>query len=202
MEKLDLKKEYKTLYKMKVDEIRRVEVPKQNIISIVGKGSPSDESFGKAIEKLFPIAYTIKFTQKELGKDFVVMPLEAYWWSENLEDFVNNNKENWQWEIFIVLPDYINKEDVERAKVEVERKKGLKGLDKVNFIVNEANIAYQILHIGPFKDEGPTVKKLHDYILAEGEELGGRHQEIYLSDFRRTSEDKLKTIIRQSIKER
>ncbi len=130
MEKIDLKEEYKELYKMKAGEIRKVQVPKQNIISVLGKGDPNGKDFEKAIGKIFSVAYTAKFDSKKRGEDFVVMPLEAYWWSDNMEDFVKGNKDNWQWEVFIVLPDFVSEEDIERAKVEVVRKKKRKNKKK------------------------------------------------------------------------
>lgn len=201
MDKLDLKKKHKDLYKMKEGTIRKVEVPKQTVISIKGQGDPNTSTFGDSIATIYPLAYTIKFIAKSKEMDFVVMPPEAFWWSEDMNDFVENKKDKWQWEVFVVLPDYISMEDFEKAKAEAAKKKELPLLNDVEYKVLEEETAFQLLHIGSYSNERANIQKLHRYIKEEGFEFDGKvnkHHEIYLSDARKVEESKLKTIIRQS----
>ena len=201
--KLDLKKELKKLYKVSAKEVAIVKVPQQKIISIIGKGSPNTSvDFKNAVEALFPIAYKIKFTYKKLGKDYAVMPLEGLWWTENMKDFSIDNKNNWQWKIFIVQPDFVSKDTFESVVEGVKKDKNLPALSKATFENLDEGLSAQILHIGSFADEGPTISKLHDFIREKGYSFNGlvqKHHEIYLSDMRKTPPQKMKTILRQSI---
>jgi hypothetical protein len=200
--KLDLKNELKEFYKTSSKDIKIVKVPKQKIISIEGKGDPSTSvDFKHAMEAIFPIAYTIKFTKKKAGNDFAVMPLEGLWWMPNMDDFSIKNKNRWLWKIFIVQPNFVSETDFNSAVESVKEKKNPVSLLKVKFqVIDEGNSA-QILYIGPFIDEGPTIKRLHNFIKESGHSFDGlkqKHHEIYLSDMRKTTPEKLKTILRQS----
>jgi hypothetical protein len=201
--KIDLKKEFKELYGSSKKEISVVKVPKQKVISVEGKGDPNiSADFQNAMSALFPVAYTLKFTYKiKEGKDYSVMPPEAFWWSEDMSDFMTAKKDNWFWKVFIVQPDFVTKDAFNAAIEQVAKKSNPTSLFKVKFeTLNEENAA-QIMYIGPFADEGPTIKRIHEFIKEKGHSFDGLkqlHHEIYLSDMRRTAPEKLKTIIRQS----
>ncbi len=199
--KLDLKKELSFLYKTSAKEIQVVKIPRQKVISIEGKGDPNTLiDFKNAVEALFPIAYTLKFAYKKQNKDYTVMPLEGLWWTPNMKDFTIKNKDIWLWKIFIVQPDFVVKQMFDLAIEQVAKKKELPSLRRVIFETIHERSAAQILYIGLFTNEGPTIKKLHDFIKENGHSFDGltqKHHEIYLSDMRKTAPDKLKTIIRQ-----
>jgi len=200
--KLDLKKELSNLYKTSAKEITVVKVPRQKVISVEGKGNPNTSiDFKNAVEALFPIAYTLKFTYKKQNKDYAVMPLEGLWWTPDMKDFTIKNKDIWLWKIFIVQPDFVTKQVFDLTVEQVARKKELPTLTKVKFEIIDEGSAAQILYIGSFANEGPTIKKLHDFIKESRHSFDGlkqKHHEIYLSDMRKTAPEKLKTIIRQS----
>lgn len=200
--KLDLKKELSNLYKTSSKKITIVKVPKQNVISIEGKGNPNtSDDFKNAVEALYPIAYTLKFSYKKQDKDYAVMPLEGLWWTPDMKDFTIKNKDIWLWKIFIVQPDFITKKAFDDAVLQIAKKKNPVSLSKVKFETLNEGSAAQTLYIGPFANEGPTIKKIHDFIKENGYSFDGlqqKHHEIYLSDMRKTAPEKLKTIIRQS----
>lgn len=200
--KTDLKTELKQFYFGKVGKPTVVEVPPMNYLMIDGHGDPNtSEEYMNAIQTLYPVAYTIKFMcKRELQQDFTVMPLEGLWWSEDMKDFSEGNKGAWQWTAMIMQPDMVTHDMYERAVAEVAEKKHPKSLDKLRFGTYDEGRAAQVLYVGPYADEGPTILALHKFI----EEQGGRldatnkhHHEIYMGDPRRTDPSRLKTIIRQ-----
>jgi hypothetical protein len=154
-------------------------------------------------ETLFPVAYKTKFlAKKELGQDYVVMPLEGLWWAESMDTFTIGSRDDWQWKIFIVQPDFITSQLVEAAQAEVKKTKNPPALDKLCFETLHEGMCVQILHVGPYADEGPTIEKLHTFAGESDYCFDGlvqRHHEIYLSDMRRTAPEKLKTILRQPV---
>ena len=203
-DKLDLKKEFKDLYKISDKTPVMVNVHKQKVISIEGKGNPNTSlEFKNAVEALFPVAFKIKFTsKKELNKDYTVMPLEGLWWTEDMKDFSIENKDIWLWKVFIVQPDFITETMFESSIEEVKKKKDLPSIDKLRFETLNEGLSAQILHIGSYNNEPKTVKKLHDFIAEKGYSFDGlvqKHHEIYLSDMRKTASEKLKTILRQPV---
>ena len=203
-DKLDLKKEFKDLYKISDKTPVMVNVHKQKVISIEGKGNPNTSlEFKNAVEALFPVAFKIKFTsKKELNKDYTVMPLEGLWWTEDMKDFSIENKDIWLWKVFIVQPDFITETMFESSIEEVKKKKDLPSIDKLKFETLNEGLSAQILHIGSYNNEPKTVKKLHDFIAEKGYSFDGlvqKHHEIYLSDMRKTASEKLKTILRQPV---
>jgi len=206
MEKLDLKKEYKELYNAGLKAAKApvmVKVPKFKYLMYDGKGDPNtSQEFQDAMMALYGTAYTLKFMCKlgPVGKDWGVMPLQALWWSDDMNDFRTGKKENWMWTCMILQPDFVTKKLVEEAMEQLREKKDPPGLDKLRFDSYSEGKAGQILHIGPYAEEGPTIEKLHHFILDKGYTLEGKHHEIYLSDPRRTKPEKLKTIIRQPVK--
>ena len=200
MDKVDYKKELKHLYKPSPLKIEFRDIPKMNFLMIDGTGDPNTSlAYKEAIEALFTLSYTLKFIIKkgEQEIDYGVMPLEGLWWVDDKSKFDPNKKEDWKWTALIMQPAVVTGELVTRAIEEVRKKKNPKALSKIRFETFTEGKAAQTLHIGPFSKEGPTIKKVHDFIIDNGYKLSGKHHEIYLSDIRRAAPEKWKTIIRQ-----
>ncbi len=198
-EKLDLKKQLKAIYTSSANP-SLVEVPPGSFLAYEGWGAPGGEAYATSIDALYAVAFTLKFTSKAQGKDFVVMPLEGLWWLEDPEAFFTDvPPEQWSWKSLIRLPDFIAPREVEVAREEARAKKGLEAIGAVRLEVYHEGLCAQILHVGPYAEERPTIDLLHDFIRAEGYRLRGAHHEIYLSDPNRTAPERLKTIIRQPI---
>jgi hypothetical protein len=205
----DFKKEYKEFY-MPKGKPEIVTVPKMNYIAVRGKGNPNEEDgeYKKSIELLYGIAYTIKMSKKGDHKiegyfDYVVPPLEGFWWQENLDGIDYGHKENFQWISVIRLPDFVTKADFEWAIEEATRKKKM-DFSKVEFLEIEEGLCVQCMHSGSYDDEPATVAAMDKFIADNGYENDisdtRRHHEIYLSDARKVAPDKLKTVIRHPIK--
>jgi hypothetical protein len=203
MEKLDLKKQWKHLYQPSAMAITAVDVPSLTYLMVDGHGDPNiSPAFTQAIEALYSLSYTLKFSLKKSPEpvDYGVMPLEALWWADDPGAFHRKDKSTWKWTAMILQPDFIGRRQVTAAFDEVRKKKNLVALDRVRLETLTEGTAAQILYVGPFADEGPTIQRIHDFIHGAGKELCGKHHEIYLSDPRRTAPEKLKTIIRQPMK--
>jgi len=199
MGKIDFKKHYKNLYQTSAKEVVSLEVPPLNYFMIDGEGDPNtSQSYAEAVEALFTLSYTLKFMVKkgEFGIDYGVMPLEGLWWADDMNAFTADNKTDWRWTMMIMQPELITPVLVEAAIEEVKRKKQLSALSKIRFETYSEGLCAQLLHIGPFSEEGPSIAKIHSYIEANSA-LSGKHHEIYLSDIRRAAPEKWKTIIRQ-----
>ena len=198
MEKFDLKKEYAQLWKASAKEPVILNVPKLNYLMVNGHGDPNtSEMFQQAIEALYGTAYTLKFTLKGEGKDFGVSALEGLWWMKNMADFSSDNKDEWLWTLMILMPPFVNETQTDKAKTTVKATKNNPLIDSLRFESFEEGQCAQILHLGPYSTEEPTIKKLHEFIKQNGKNLKGKHHEIYLGDPRRSAPEKLKTIIRQ-----
>jgi hypothetical protein len=202
MEKIDYKKQLSELYGAKVGKQVTVKVPKMNYLIIDGHGDPNtSQEYVDAIQTLYPVAYTIKFMiKKELGRDFGVMPLEGLWWTEKMADFNVDDKSNWLWTAMIMQPDIVTKDIFERAVKQATEKKNPKLIDKIRFEDYDEGRSAQVMYVGPYSGEGPTIMELHEFIRQQGgklDETNKHHHEIYFSDPRRTDSSKLKTIIRQ-----
>jgi len=203
MQKIDYKKELKHLYKATTKKMAIVDVPQMNFLTIDGQGDPNTEQdYKDAIEALFSVSYTLKFQIKksEFAVDYGVMPLEGLWWTDDMTQFGIEDKSNWKWRAMIMQPDYVSADLVREAIQQVEKKKELPALTKLRFDAFTEGEAVQILYMGPFSEEGPTIEALHRFIEEQGYQRSGTHHEIYLSDFRRTAPEKLKTIIRQPMR--
>ena len=201
MDKVDYKKELKHLYKPSPLKIEFRDIPEMNFLMIDGTGDPNTSlDYKEAIEALFTLSYTLKFMIKkgELGIDYGVMPLEGLWWVDDMSKFDQNKKEDWKWTAMIMQPEVVTNELVVSATEEVRKKKNPKALSLIRFEAFTEGKAAQTLHIGPFSEEGPTIKKVHDFIIDNGYKLSGKHHEIYLSDIRRATPEKWKTIVRQT----
>lgn len=169
-----------------------------------GRGNPNTKPFTNAIEALYPVAYTLKFmSKKELDRDYVVGPLEALWWSQDMEDFtVNRDKSKWDWTAMIMAPDWITPAMFVAAIEKVSQKKEAPtDLKKLRLETLGEGRCVQTLHVGSFDDEGPVLELMHHAFIPDNSyEMVKKHHEIYLSDFRRVEPDKLRTILRQPVK--
>ena len=199
MNKVDLKKELKHLYSASAKTAVEVDVPPLRYLMVDGEGDPNtSRHYAEAVEALFPVAYTTKFMMKKgpQALDYAVMPLEGLWWADDLSAFTANDRSQWRWTMMILQPDFVADATLDAAIAEVRQRKSLPGLARLRVESYTEGRCAQILHVGPFTDEGPTVERLHDFIDARSGRRG-KHHEIYLSDIRRAAPAKWKTIIRQ-----
>jgi len=200
MEKLDLKKTEKEYYKPgRKPEI--IEIPEFKFLMVQGTDArPESEDFQNAITTLYSVSFTAKFMSKnEPGRDYTVMPLEGLWWADDMNVFEKGEKEKWSWTLMIRQPDFITQEIIKRAVTRAKEKKNI-AAEKLKLTKYKEGLSAQIMHIGPFSEEKPNILLLHELINKEGGKFNGqkqKHHEIYLSDFRRTAPEKLRTIIRQ-----
>jgi hypothetical protein len=203
MSKIDFKKELKNLYQPSAKEFQVVDVPPMNFLMIDGHGDPNTaQAYRDAIEALYGVAYKLKFTsKKEAGKDYVVPPLEGLWWAEDMETFTSQqDKSAWDWTMMIMQPEWITPAMVEGAMQEVGKAKSLPALSKLRLETYHEGLTVQILYVGSYDAEGPTIARMHAHAVENGYELAGKHHEIYLSDPRRAAPEKLKTVIRQPVR--
>lgn len=204
MKKIDYKKELKHLYKPTSKNVEIVDVLDMNFLMIDGQGDPNiSQEYSDAIETLYAVSYALKFTIKkgELEIDYGVMPLEGLWWVDDMSQFSIDDKTDWKWTAMIMQPEYVTKELFLDVCKQVEKKKNPVALSKIRFeLFSEGQVA-QTMHLGPFSEEGPTVERVHAFILENKSSPVGKHHEIYLSDIRKAAPEKWKTIIRQPIKE-
>jgi len=204
--KIDFKKSMKMFYIPSPKEVVLVDVPEMQFLMIDGMGSPGDsKEYQNALAALYPIAFKTKFLSKAKGKDYVVPPLEGLWWADNMKDFIEGNRNNWKWTMMIMQPDWITQNMINEAISITKKKKPELSelLPKLKLKKYKEGKAAQIMHIGPYSEEGPTVQKVHDFIQKEGGKFDGletKHHEIYLSDPRKANPDTMKTVIRQPFK--
>lgn len=205
----DYKKEYREFYLPK-NKPEIVNIPKMNFIAARGTGDPNQEdgAYKKAIGLLYGIAFTIKMSKKgdhqiEGYFDYVVPPLEGFWWQDGIKGFDCTRKEDFCWISVIRLPDFVTKEDFDWAIAEAAHKKK-EDFSKVEFLAMEEGLCVQCMHIGPFDEEQKTVDLMNQYLEVQGYENdfseNRLHHEIYLSDARRVAPEKWKTVIRHPIK--
>ena len=200
MSKIDLKKDLKTLYQPSAKDVSQVDVPAMHFMMIDGAGDPNtSKDFRDAVEALYGVSYTLKFMLKKRGgfNDWGVMPLEGLWWTDDMSRFSMDEKDRWKWTVMIMQPEFITEDHVREASAELAGKKNPIALPRLRFERFCEGFSAQIMHIGPYSAEGPTVALLHDFIRKTGHTPRGKHHEIYLSDPGRTAPEKLKTIIRQ-----
>jgi len=196
--KTDLKKTLPS-YAARQGRFDIIDIPPMRYLAADAEGAPDGASFAGALGALFPLAYALKFASK-LGKDrdYVVPPLEALWWADDPEAFTTAyDKSAWHSTALILLPEWITDGDVEAAREVVATKVAAEEVARVGVRVIEEGRCAQTLHVGPFTEEGPVIEELHATLDAAGLALAGKHHEIYLSDFRRTAPEKLRTILRQ-----
>jgi hypothetical protein len=203
MDKYDVKVAHKALYAPSAREFAMVEVPPLSYLAIDGHGDPNTSpAYAEAVEALYGVAYTLKFSiKKEQGRDFVVAPLEGLWRADDPAAFVTRDKASWGWTMLINQPDWVAEGDVASAVVKARAKKPTPALDELRMLRLDEGTCVQILHFGPYDDEGPTLHRLHhEFMPAHDLTFNGDHHEIYLSDPRRTEPAKLKTVLRQPVK--
>lgn len=187
-----------------------VTVPPMNYIAVRGKGDPNieDGEYKQAIGLLYGIAFTIKMSKKGSHKidgffDYVVPPLEGFWWQDGVKGVDYSHKESFNWISVIRLPDFVTKDDLDWAVQEVEKKKKT-DFSKVEYLTYDEGLCVQCMHIGPYDNEPATVSLMHEYMESQGHVLDitdrRLHHEIYLSDARRVQPDKLRTVIRHPIR--
>lgn len=206
MEKLDLTKKYKTYYTA-ASKPEIVDIGPAQYLSITGTGDPSGEDFGVSISALYPVAYAIKFACKARGNDFTVAKLEGQWWFDmqaypglTMADApAKVPRSEWAYRLLIRLPDFVTSADVDNGIAAAVKKGAERSKDVSLFEMHEGR-SLQMLHKGPFSREAETLLVMHDYMVAHNLAHNGLHHEIYLSDFRKTPQEKLKTILREPIK--
>ena len=202
MDKIDFKKELSHLYNPPSRDFSLVEVPEMQFLMVNGHGDPNTEpAYQEAVEALYGVAYKLKFmSKKQFEKDYVVPPLEGLWWADDMETFISRDKSAWDWTMMIMQPEWITPEMFAQAVAEVQKSKALPALSKMRLARYAEGLSVQILHIGSYDDEGPTLARLHrEFIPQNGYVEAGKHHEIYLSDPRKVAPEKLKTVLRQPV---
>lgn len=203
MAKIDFRKEQPTLFAPPADDFVLVKVPRLRFVKVDGEGDPNTASaYAEAVGWLYSVSYGLKFLAKEAGTDYVVPPLQGLWWADDYTAFTARKKDKWRWTMMIMAPDFITRSQFDAAVKKASKKLGTPP-ETLRLEDYDEGLAVQILHIGSYDDEAPTIKRLHETFLpANGLVETGPHHEIYLSDPRRTEAAKLKTILRQPVRQK
>ncbi|MGN6484947.1 MAG: GyrI-like domain-containing protein [Thermomicrobiales bacterium] len=202
MAPFDFKTDRKDLYAPPTSGFVLVEVPPMTFLAIDGHGDPNTSAaYREAVEALYAVSYTVKFADKAQGRDIVVGPLEGLWSAADPGVFTSRAKADWDWTMMIRQPDWTATDMLREAIAATARRKSLPALEAMRIVPYAEGTCLQIMHIGAYDDEGPTLARLHDEIMpARGLTWNGPHHEIYLSDPRRVAPEKLKTILRQPVR--
>lgn len=202
--KIDLKREL-DCYRARRGEFRIIDVPPLQYLMVDGHGDPNMAGeYAQALAALYPVAYKLKFaSKKDLERDYVVMPLEALWWADDMAAFTSaRDKSQWSWTAMILTPDWITGDLLDAAVEQVGRKDPPASLAKVRLETLQEGRCVQTLHVGSYDDEAPVLAAMHEeFIPGAGLAMTGRHHEIYLSDPRRVEPAKLRTILRQPVEQ-
>lgn len=195
------------LLKPSAKRVELVEVPPTNFLMADGQGDPNtSQDYKEAVEALYTLSYGLKFAlKKALGVTSKVAPLEGLWWADDMAEFSAEHKSDWRWTMMIAQPEAVDAAWVARVREEVGRKKTLPASERVRLEAFHEGLAAQIMHVGPYAAEGPTIETLHAFIRDAGYTFDGRvqkHHEIYLGDPRRSAPEKLRTVLRQPVSER
>jgi hypothetical protein len=199
--KIDMVRESKELYAPGREPVM-VEVPEFRFLMIDGHGDPNvAPEYSQALEALFTLSYTLKFALKRgpLELDYRVMPPEGLWWTRDMSEFSVGRKSDWDWTMMIRQPDEVDEDLLEQAVSTATARKELPAAPRLRLERFREGPAAQVMHIGPYATEGPTIERLHSFIADCGYERAGKHHEIYLSDPRRAAAEKLKTVVRQPV---
>jgi hypothetical protein len=201
-----------TLYAARRHEARVVDVPEMGFVVVEGIGAPEGPAFAEALQALYAVSYAAHFLARQRGATTKVMPLEALWWVDDPEQQdlmramalgrsvqTGTDRTRWHWQAMIMQPDAIDAGTVSEAVIRTGRKHPAASLDQLRYERWREGLAVQLVHIGPYADEGPSVVRLHEAISAAGYRPRGRHHEIYLGDPRRSAPEKLRTILRQPV---
>jgi hypothetical protein len=201
MASIDLKRAYREHYTARVGKPGLVEVPPRPHLMIDGEGNPgTSQEYVDAIGALYPLAYGLRAAIKQAtGDGYTVMPLQGLWWVDDMSTFSVDDKDSWKWTMMICQSDLVTEELAAEVMPTVIAKKGLAAGHRVRLEMFGDGPAAQVMHIGPYSAEAPTIELLHSFIAEEGLELSGKHHEIYLGDPRKSDPAKLKTIIRQPV---
>jgi hypothetical protein len=179
-------------YRATAGAFRILDLPPRRYLALDGHGDPNEQPYRDAIERLYSVAYPLKFASKKAGRDYVVPPLEALWSAPDMAAFTDRrDKSQWDWTLLSHVPDFV---------VEAEAEAGAESVEGVRLETLDEGLCVQTLHVGPFDAEGPVLARMHDeFIPAEGLRMTGRHHEIYFSDARRVAPAKFRTILRQPV---
>ncbi|MER7418219.1 GyrI-like domain-containing protein [Micromonospora peucetia] len=201
-DKTDFKKSTDA-YQARRGQVRIVDVPDMQYLMIDGHGDPNTSpAFTDAVEALYPVAYKLKFaSRRDLGRDYVVPPLEGLWWAEDMDSFtVQRDKSRWDWTLMIMTPDWIGQDMLTAAVEQAGARNRPARLDDTRLETLSEGRCVQTLHVGSFDDEAEVLAHLHhEFVPGNGLRMVGRHHEIYLSDFRRVTPEKQRTILRQPV---
>lgn len=204
MIKTDFKKELRELFGPPATDFVLVTVPDLSFLMVDGMGDPATaRSYTEAVEALYAASYAVKFaSRKELDRDFVVPPLEGLWWADDPAAFVARQRDQWRWTMMIMQPSWVPAPMVAAAVEAAGRKKALGAISELRFDRLHEGLSLQIMHVGSYESEGPTLSRLHnEYMPAHGFTFNGPHHEIYLGDPRKSVPEKLRTVLRQPVKE-
>lgn len=207
MEKYDVKRVLRPLYQPAAKDFVLVDVPTMRFLAVDGDGDPNaSTAYTEALETLYPASYALTFhSRQELGRDYVVAPLEGLWWADDMATFTAGNgadrdKSGWEWTMMIGLPPWISDDLVTEVLSRLAAKNPLPGLARIRVVELAEGLSVQILHVGPYDAEGPVLARMHgQFMPANNLAFNGRHHEIYLGDPRRAAPEKLKTILRQPV---
>ncbi len=201
--KLDYKKEFPDLYKPSLKEPVIIKIPKMMFFMIDGTGDPNtSEDYKEIVQLLYNISYTLKMKviKKETpSKDYVVPPLEGLWYMPKMEEWSMDEKDKWEWTMMIRIPDFIKDSQIKKALKILKETKNPSSFSKLRYEQYDEGTCVQIMYLGPYDEEPPTIKKIHQFAEKNGYNLNGHHHEIYLSDPRRVEPERLKTVLRQPI---
>ena len=198
--KVDLKRELREFYAPPRTPVL-VEVPKLQFLMVDGHGDPNvSQEYRDAVSALFAVSYAARFTLKRAGViDYGVMPLEGLWWGADMSRFSITDKSDWDWTAMILQPDEVTDDVLAEAKAKAGAKRSLPALARLRLERFAEGRAAQVMHLGSYSTEGPTIAALHAFIAQQGYERAGKHHEIYLSDPSRAAPEKLRTIVRQPV---
>ena len=205
MSPFDIVKEHKPLYMPSARHPAIVDVPELAFLMVDGRGDPgASEAFEHAMQALYSVAYTLKFTLKKLDpeRDFKVAPVEGLWWGDDAKPSLadlQRDRDSWNWTLMMAVPGAVTADEVAAALEAAARKKDLSAKPLLRLERFEEGLAAQIMHLGPYAEEAPTIERLHAWVAEQGYELRGRHHEIYLGDPRRTAPERLKTVLRHPV---
>ena len=201
--KSDLKAQFSDMYTASDKEPKLIAVPRLPFLMMDGAGDPNGPEFQDAVGALYGTAYALRFALKKATppRDLSVMPLEGLWWCEGMDGFDPERREAWRWTLMILQPDFVTRAMVKEALGELAERRGrTPATAKLRLGTYNEGKAVQMLHIGPYSAEARTLERMREFIRAAGLEQTGKHHEIYFSDPRRTSPEKLRTVLRQPVR--
>lgn len=201
MDKLDLRKQYKSLYSPPSKDFSLIEIPPLQYLMINGHGDPAiTQNYVDAVQTLYSLSYTLKFhLKKTQGIDYTVMGLEGLWWMPDMREFSLERRADWDWTMMILQPEFVNPGLIEEARVQATAKGKAPQANRTRLETLDEGTCVQIMYFGPYVDEAPIIACMHTWIREHGYAPSGKHHEIYLSDPRRVAPEKNKTILRQPI---